>query len=160
MMAYAFTMTAAAEYEEAGSKNQEAATEKLWTLLAAKLYNADQVSATRTAFNSVELRRGETIQAYALRLKGLSRGLPDCKFEEIVKQRFVSSITPSMWKDARLVSGALDFVVSKMVQLEAINAVARGTGELRAKREGDVVGTLWTRGRSDQDICHAQQSEG
>jgi hypothetical protein len=89
MVAYAFTKTAAAAYEEVCSKNQEADTEKFWTLLDAKLYNADQVSATRTAFNSDEMRRGETIQAYALRLQGMSRELPGCAFEEVVKQRCV-----------------------------------------------------------------------
>jgi hypothetical protein len=105
------------------------------------------------------MRRGETIQAYALRLKGLSRGLPECAFEEVVKQRFVSSNTPSMRKDTALVSEALDVVVSNMVQLKAINAVAGGTGALRTKRVGEVVGAVWTRGRSDQDIYHAQQSD-
>jgi hypothetical protein len=92
MMAYTITKTAAAECEEVYSKNQEADTELFWTLLAAKQYNADQVSETRAAFNSAEMRRVETIQAYALRLKGLSRGLPECAFEKFVKQRFVNSM--------------------------------------------------------------------
>jgi hypothetical protein len=50
-------------------------------------------------------------------------------------------------------------VVSKMVQLEAINAAAHGTGELRAKGVGEMVGAVWTRGRLDQDVYHAQQGQ-
>jgi hypothetical protein len=46
-----------------------------------------------------------------------------------------------------------------MVQLEAVNATARGTGELRTKRADEVVCTVWTRGMSDQDVYHAQQSD-
>jgi hypothetical protein len=71
----------------------------------------------------------------------------------------VGSITPSMRKDAALVSGAQDVVVSKMVQLEVINAAARGTGALRAKRVGEVVEAVWTRRRPDQDVFPPQQSE-
>jgi hypothetical protein len=100
MVTYAFTKTVAAEYEDFCSKNQEADTEELWTLLEAKLYNSAQGSAARVAFNSANMRRGETIQGYVLRQKGLSRGLPECGIEEFVKQRFVSSNTTSKWKDA------------------------------------------------------------
>jgi hypothetical protein len=68
----------------------------------------------------------------------------DCQsveFEEVVKQRFVSSITSSVRKGAALVSGTLDVVVSKMAHLEATNALAGGTGELmlRAKTLGKAV---------------------
>jgi hypothetical protein len=101
------------------------------------------------------MRRGETILAYALRLKGMSRELPGCAFEEVVKQRCVGSITPSMRKDAALVSGAQD--VSKMVLLEVIHAAARGTGALRTKR----VERWWKRcgldgGRIRTAILHSR----
>jgi hypothetical protein len=45
-------------------------------------------------------------------------------------------------KDAALVFGMLEVVVTMTVQLKAINAMARGTSELRAKGLGEAVKAL------------------
>jgi hypothetical protein len=61
----------------------------------------------------------ESVKSYSLRLKKLARALPEDRMEEVLHPRFVTGLLPHMRKDAALVSGSYDQVVSKVAGLEA-----------------------------------------
>lgn len=149
-LAYGFKSTASQVFETVLAKNVAASTEDVWQLLEVKLNNEDQVAAKRAEFAAADMKPSEGVAAYARRLEALALAIPEGTIEEVLRQRFITGILPSMRKDAALVSGPLDTVVSKMTQLETLNRTKRQE-LLRPKRE--LAG--WTEEELEDD-----QAEG
>jgi Retrotransposon gag protein len=134
LMAYGFKEAASEKFEEVLAKHDDASSEQLWTLLETKLFSAHQIAATRTAFSNADMGTHESVKSYSLRLKKLARALPEGRTEEVLHQRFITGLLPHMRKDAALVSGSYDQIVSKMAGLEAFRPEGSSSRCARARR--------------------------
>jgi hypothetical protein len=77
LLGYAFAGTAKASFLKISSepKHTNATPEKLWNVMAKKLYNDTMVRSQRGAFTSAKLDAGETVDDLSKRLQHLAVGL-------------------------------------------------------------------------------------
>jgi hypothetical protein len=125
LMAYGFKEAASEEFEEVLVKHDDASSEEPWTLLETKLFDADQIAATGRFSRTRTWARMRASRATRCAPKKLARALPEGRMEEVLHQHFVTGLLPHMRKDAALVPGLYDQVVSRMVCSRNVDSNSR-----------------------------------
>jgi hypothetical protein len=122
------------------------------------------VQSQRARFTSATMRKDESVEEFAERLRQLACGLPVTTTDDVLLQRLRDGLPSALKVDALAVTGEFDNVVSQVGQIadamevmrprrEQVNAVGGAIEHTNGNRKGmsHTVGTSdeeWTRART------------
>jgi Retrotransposon gag protein len=129
LVAHAFEGATATVFQQTAAANPDANAQKLWDLMQGRLYNAAQVQSQRARFTSVVMKRDETVEEFAERLRQLACGLPGTTRDEVLLQRLRDGLPSALKVNALAVTGEFDAVVSQMGQIADAMAAVRSRRE-------------------------------
>jgi hypothetical protein len=87
LVAHTFRGAAATVFQQIAAANTNASAQTLWDLMQGRLYNTAQVQNQRARFTSATIKRDETMEEFAKRLRQLACGLPETMTEDVLLQR-------------------------------------------------------------------------
>jgi hypothetical protein len=164
LVAHAFRGAAATVFQQIAAANTNASAQTLWDLMQGRLFNTAQVQSQRARFTSATMKKEETVEEFAERLRQLACGLQKTTTDDVLLQRLRDGRPKALKVNALAVTGEFDTVVSQVGQIsdemaalrprrEQVNAVGWPGEYANGKRKGTrhTVGTSdeeWTRGRT------------
>jgi Retrotransposon gag protein/Zinc knuckle len=100
-------------YEEVSASNLSAASDELWNLMEAKVYNVSQQRNQRASFYSTSWKeKTESIEQYGARLATAAMTLPEGVSDEALIHRFIDGLPQRLKVQALLIRGGYDEIVA------------------------------------------------
>jgi Retrotransposon gag protein len=154
LVAHAFRGAAATVFQQIAAANTNASAQTLWYLMQGRLYNTAQVQSQRARFISATMKKDESVEEFAERLRQLASGLPETTTDDVLLQRLRDGLPSALKVNALAVTGEFYTVVSQVGQIadamavmrprrEQVNAVGGAIERTNGKRKGmsHTVGT-------------------
>jgi hypothetical protein len=124
LVAHALERAAATMFQQTAAANRDASAQKLWDLMQRRPYSTAQVLSQHARFTSATMKRDETVEEFAERLRELACGLPETTTDGVLLQRQRDGLPSSLKVSALAVSGEFDEVVSQVGQIADVMAAA------------------------------------
>jgi Retrotransposon gag protein len=129
IVAHAFSGQAAAVYQQVAAANPMATAEELWVATERRLQNAAQVQSQRGKVYEARMKRGESVEKFAERLRELACGLPESIDDHVLQQRLIAGLPDYLKVPAATASTDFDTAVT---QLELVmEAMSTGANKRR-----------------------------
>jgi Retrotransposon gag protein len=130
----AFSGQAAAVFQQVAAANPTATAFELWAAMERRLYNVAQVQNQRGKFYEARMKRGESVEEFAERLRDLAVGLPESIDDYVLQQRLIAGLPEYLKVPAATASTDFDTAVTQLGQVaEAMTTSASrrryGSGE-------------------------------
>jgi hypothetical protein len=164
LVAHAFRGAAATVFQQIAATNTNASAQTLCDLMKGRLYNTAQVQIQRARFTRATMKKDESVEQFAERLRQLTYRLPETTTDDVLLQRLRDGLPRTLKVNALAVTGEFDTVSSQSGQIadamavmrprrEQVNAVGATIEHTNGKRKGmsHTVVTRdeeWTRDRT------------
>jgi hypothetical protein len=123
LVAHAFTGQAAAVYQQVAAANPTATAEELWAAMERRLHNPAQVQSQRGKFYEARMKRGESVEEFAERLRELACGLPESIDDCVLQQRLIAGLPDYLKVPAATASTDFDTAVTQLeLVMEAMSS--------------------------------------
>jgi hypothetical protein len=118
LMAYGFKEAASEEFDEVLVKHDDASSEELWDSAGDKALRRRSDRSNRTVFSNADLGAHESVKSYSLRPEEVGASASGSPHGRGATSAFRHRAVAAQRKDASLVPGLYEQVVSRMVGLD------------------------------------------
>jgi Retrotransposon gag protein len=129
LVAHAFRGATATVFQQIAAANTNASVQIMWDLMQGRLYNTAQVQSQCARFTSAAMKKDETVEEFAERLRQLACGLPEMTTDDVLLQRLRDGLPSALKVNTLAVTEEFDTVVSQVGQ------IADAMAAMRARRE-------------------------
>jgi Retrotransposon gag protein len=146
LLVHAFSGQAAAVFQQVAAANPTATAFELWAAMERRLYNVAQVQKQREKVYEARMKREESVEEFAERLRELAAGLPESIDDYVLQQRLIAGLPEYLKVPAATASTDFDTAVTQLGQVaEAMTTSASrrryGSGEqVNEVRDGVPAG--------------------